>query len=291
MDKSAAVFFDGTTMDLRAALNWGVSRLGGGEDSRRDAEILLGHAAGKKRFELYASSPEDVPRGVFGRYAGFIARRLEGVPADYITGRTEFFSLPFYVDEGVLVPRKETEILVEAALRRLGPGHRVMEIGTGSGNIAVALAKLSGCRVLASDVSARAVGLAKKNAALNGVSGLIDFLQGDMFEPVRQSSPRGFDMIVSNPPYVRADEFGSLQPEVSRCEPRTALDGGDDGLRFFRVLAEESPYFLNRGGVLIMEMGRGQSVAVGGLLEAGGFEVQLFRDYSGVLRVAEGVLH
>ncbi len=279
-------------MDVKSALSWARDELGAPCSSAlgRDAELLLGAAAGKKRFELFMDSCAELSEEVFRKYAGFIERRRQSVPVDYILGRTEFMSLPFNVDDRVLIPRRETEILVERALKFLVSGQRLLDIGTGSGNIAVSSAYYSGCAVCASDVSGRALDSARANASLNGVSGLIEFFKGDMFEPFKESGLKDFDMIVSNPPYIRTGDMENLQEETARYEPPLALCGGEDGLSFYRRIANESPAFLREGGILLLETGYDQASAVSAMLRANGFAAGIIRDYSGIDRVVEAVL-
>lgn len=278
-------------MNVKSALEWAGDELGAPRSSAlgRDAEILLEAAAGKKRFELFMAPGAELSDEVFRRYSRFIERRRRFVPVDYILGRTEFMSLPFNVDENVLIPRRETEILAERALKRLGPGRKMLDVGTGSGNIAVSAAYYSGCAVCASDVCPRALDSARGNAALNGVVRLIEFFEGDMFEPLKERGVKGFDAIVSNPPYVREGDMGNLQEETARYEPRLALCGGEDGLDFYRRIAYEAPYFLREEGMLLLETGYDQASAVSGMLEARGFAVEIIRDYSGIERVVEAV--
>ena len=279
-------------MDIKSALTWGGEALGaaGQEAARRDAEILLEAAAGKRRFELFLDFSDELPVDVFHEYAGFIEKRARRMPVDYILGRTEFMSLPFYVDRGVLIPRKETEILVERALKTLDSRHKIIDLGTGSANIAVSAAFYSGCAVYASDVSGQAVETARANAALNGVSCRVKFFEGDMFEPFRENMLGDFDMIISNPPYIKTGDMENPQDESISYEPEIALDGGKDGLGFYRGIIRESPAFLKEGGLLLFETGYGQAAAVRAMLEERGFNSRAYKDYSGIDRVVEGLL-
>ncbi len=279
-------------MDVKSALSWARDELDAPCSSalRRDAELLLEAAAGKKRFELLMDSRAELSDEVFKRYAGFIERRRQSVPVDYILGRAEFMSLPFNVDDRVLIPRQETEILVERALKFLGSGQRLLDIGTGSGNIAVSAAYYSGCAVCASDVCGLALDSARGNASLNGVSGLIEFFEGDMFEPFKESGLKDFDMIISNPPYISTGDMENLQDETARYEPRLALLGGEDGLSFYKRIVNEAPAFLREEGILLLETGYDQASMVGGMLRANGFSAEIIKDYSGIDRVVEAVL-
>lgn len=279
-------------MDIRDALRWGRDELGAGRGSGlwRDAEILLEGAAGKRRYELFLNGSDRLTDAVLGKYREYIFKRRERVPVAYILGWAEFMSLPFRTDRRALIPRPETEILLERALGVLDKGSTVLDVGTGSGNIAVSAAFHSGCRVCASDISGEALGLARENAAVNGVQGRVEFFEGDMFQPFKERDLKGFDLVMSNPPYVRTGDLKSLQGEIRMYEPRLALDGGIDGLSFYGRLADEAPGFLNEGGAVILETGWGQGEAVAGMLGERGFSVRLLKDYSGVYRAVEGVM-
>ncbi|MDP3804501.1 MAG: peptide chain release factor N(5)-glutamine methyltransferase, partial [Candidatus Omnitrophota bacterium] len=190
-------------------------------------------------------------------------------PIQYIIGRTTFFGLEFLVNEDVFIPRPETEVLVEAVIdiaERRAPGvgrSRMLDLCTGSGNIAIALTKnITDCKIVASDISEEALVIAKKNASLNGVFDKIDFIRSDLFENIEGE----FDYLVSNPPYVAGYEFETLQKEVL-AEPRIAIDGGPDGLDFYRRIAEAAQRFLRNGGYLIMEIGFGQSHPIKEIIE------------------------
>jgi release factor glutamine methyltransferase len=278
--------------DLKSALSWGSSRLRSieGGCAEGDAERLLEAAAGKKRFEIFSDIPEDPGADVFSRYVVFINKRRMRVPVAYILGRTEFMSLPFIVDERVLIPRKETELLVERALETLSKNCRVLDLCTGSANIAVSTAYYSGCEVVAADISGDALDAARENARLNKVDGMIKFLCGDMFLPVEKAGLGDFDMIVSNPPYVRSSDIKNLQDEVAAHEPAAALDGGADGLNFYREIAFQSPNFLKPGGRLLLETGYDQAGEVRSILRERFPGAAIHKDYSGIDRIVEGVL-
>ncbi len=278
--------------DLKSALSWGKNQLCCVESgsAEGDAERLLEAAAGKKRFEIFNGIQEDAGGDVFARYAGFINKRRMRVPVDYILGRTEFMSLPFIVDERVLIPRKETELLVERALKTLSKDCRVLDLCSGSANIAVSVAYYAGCEVFAADISGEALDVARENARLNKVDGRIRFLCGDMFRPVEKAGLGDFDMIVSNPPYVRSADIKNLQDEVAAHEPAAALDGGADGLSFYREIADQSPNFLKPGGRLLLETGYDQAGEVQSMLRERFPGAALCKDYSGIDRIVEGVL-
>jgi len=266
----------------------------------------LTHTLGTQRAGLYARLHDPLPREHAEVFRRLVHRRAQREPLQYITGVREFWSLEFKVDPRVLIPRPETELVVEVALRlllqsalRFGltlplamhsalPMRRVLDVGTGSGCIAVALAKeLPQAEVWATDVSQDALAVASENARHHDVAERVQFCQGDMFAPVAEYH-EGFDLIVSNPPYIAHDDLAVLQPEVRNWEPRYALDGGVDGLDFCRRLLSEGPTYLRSGGWLVMEIGQGQSTEVMRLVRERRDLTESFcvPDYAGHTRVA-----
>lgn len=282
-------------MTLRECLAQGEAKLSAGphpDRARLDAEVLLLHVARLNRAALFARWKDEVNAEDAAQYQTLIRRRLAGEPIQYITGETEFYGLPFHVTRDVLIPRPETEHLVEKALelaRNLGaPGlaetweGRILDIGTGSCAIAVALAHhLPHARITATDVSTSALSLAEKNAKRNGVA--IRFLHGDLLAPVIGEH---FDLIVSNPPYVPAADRDTLAVEVRDYEPAQALFAGDDGLEVYRRLIPAAFHSLAHGGFLALEIGYGQSPAVQALLSSAGFhQIETTADLQGIPRV------
>ncbi len=212
-----------------------------------------------------------------------------GIPVQYITGEAEFMGFDFDVNPSVLIPRPETEILVErslALIEREGMAEPfILDLGTGSGAIAVSLTKLSpSCKIMASDVSEEALEVGRENAAANGVGDRIEFILSDFFERIPKNGK--FDLIISNPPYIPSEDYDSLPLEV-RSEPRIALDGGERGLEFYRKIIPESEKRLKRGGYLILEIGYGQTTAIRGLIESAGSyrDVEIIKDYNNIDRV------
>jgi release factor glutamine methyltransferase len=240
---------------------------------RLDAEVLLAHSIGGSKTELYGrlrTSLDPHLRDVFWQT---IRRRARREPVQYITGVQEFWSLEFRVNRHVLIPRPETELVVEVALDLLGSSAapRILDLGTGSACIAIALAsQLPQARLWACDVSTEALAVARENAVHHGLADRIVFMQADMRGRLSNGRPQGdvltcpstFDLIVTNPPYIAEPEFATLQAEVRDWEPRLALDGGRDGLDFYRRLLQDCPVRLRRGGWLVMEIGASQSEAV-----------------------------
>jgi len=266
----------------------GVRRLlGAGIDSARlDAELLLGCALGMSREELMVAATTKVSVAESDRYENLLRRRLNREPLAYITGQQEFWSLGFLVSGDVLVPRPETETLVERALKHLATinnreAPRILELGTGSGAIAVALAsELPQAEIVATEIAPAALEIAGRNASRNGVA--IRFLEGDLFTALDQELEKDFDLIVSNPPYIPRGEIAQLEAEVSRWEPRAALDGGVDGLDFYRRIAEEGPGYLRQGGAVAVEIGATMGSAALALFRnsAAYLDAQVYQDYS-----------
>lgn len=254
-----------------------------------ETELLFTHVLKCDRAGLYAQRGRALTPVESAFIADALQRRVNGEPLQYILGKADFMGMEFTVDKRVLIPRPETEILVETAIRYAGTGKKdcvIIDVGTGCGNIAVAIAKsLPSASVTAIDISPEALALAAENAAANGVGGKINFALGDMLADCRIPDA-ACSVIVSNPPYVLSHDVGRLQPEV-RHEPRVALDGGKDGLIYYRSLAVQAPRLLAPGGMLVLEMGFGLCDQVREVLEARGeFTVQeVINDYCGIERI------
>jgi release factor glutamine methyltransferase len=268
------------------------------ETARLDAEVMLGHALGLTRAGVYTHLATSLAPCQCERFWDLVQRRAQREPLSYITGVREFWSLELLVTPEVLIPRPETELVVDTGLQLLSRsqsrgrktyGLRILDIGTGSGCLAVVLAKeLPEAEVWAIDIEPAALTVAQHNAQRHQVSRRIHFQQSDLFSSL-SSTEEQFDLIVSNPPYIARSALSTLQPEVRDWEPRTALDGGDDGLDFYRRLVNETPSYLRSGGWLVMEVGAGQASDVLSLLHSDGnwhwperFSVQ---DYAGHERV------
>ena len=271
--------------------NWiqnGEARLRGSphpERARRDAETLLLHLIQRDRAFLAANPVSELSAEGAVRYYALIERRLGGEPIQYITGETEFYGLPFHVDRNVLIPRPETEHLVERVLS-LAAGFerlRIVDVGTGSGAIAIALAhKLPGAQVTAVDVSQAALAVARGNAERNHVGDRVRFLEGDLLGPIAGEQ---FDFVVSNPPYVAESDRDSLSVEVRDYEPSVALFAGS-GLEIYRRLIPAARAVLAGGGFLALEIGYGQDAAIAGLLADCEFEeIEFTADLQGIPRV------
>ena len=257
------------------------------EEAALDARLLLEHICGTDRNTLLVHGDREVSGQELQGYEAAIARRSQRIPLQQITGSQDFMGLNFRVNEHVLVPRQDTEILVEEVLRELQDGMRVLDLCTGSGCILISLLHYSNyCQGVGLDISREALEVACQNGtALLGTDKEYTFLESDLFEKVEGR----YDIIVSNPPYIRREEIDTLMPEVRDHEPRQALDGGEDGLDFYRRIAAGSPAYLNGGGRLYLEIGCDQGDAVQELLLQQGFrEVNVVQDYGGLDRVVCG---
>jgi release factor glutamine methyltransferase len=258
-----------TVWTIKALLAWTTEFLAkkGIENPRADAQILLGHVLGYTKTYLTVNYDEQPSEANRNRFKELIQRRVAGWPVAYLVGSRGFYSLDFEVNPAVLIPRPDTETLVLEALTFLKPrtAPAVLDLGTGSGCIAVTIThEKKDARVTAVDVSPDALDVAKRNAEKNGVADRVTFLQGDLFGPVPAGTT--FDLIVSNPPYIAHGEFPTLQPEVRDHEPRGALDGGADGLDFYRRIAAAAGSYMKPGGMLMLEIGSTQEESVRAIL-------------------------
>ena len=280
------------SMTIGDAIAWGTSLLDESDSipaarSRSDATLLLRHVLGIPHAEMYAYRERPLTALQTEVFNAQIQQRLRGVPVQYIIGEQEFFGLPFHVTRDVLIPRPETEHLVEAAIARLKdlPIARIADVGTGSGAIAVALAhSLSDAEVVALDISPAALAVAAENAKQNGVAGRIRFLESDLLGAVANER---FDAIVSNPPYVADWERKSLPAEVREYEPAQALFAGPTGLDVYRRLVPDALSLLVSGGWLMIEIGQGQRDAVRALISDTDWDgVEFLPDLQRIPRVA-----
>ncbi len=262
------------------------------ENPRLNAEVLLAFQLGVKRISLYLNFDQPLTEDEISGYRSLIRRRLKHEPLQYITGIQEFWSLPFRVSPQVLIPRPETEILVEQVIHLTKASNgksrlRILDLGTGSGIIAIAVAKeMPEAFVVSTDISGEALTLARTNALKHGLKDRILFLQGDLLEPFA-TGMAPFDLIVSNPPYVRSQEIQGLSPEVADYEPRLALDGGKDGMDYLKRIIARAPRYLRPGGWLLLEMSPNQiEPAIAGVLETTVYQdVKTVEDYSHLKRV------
>jgi len=265
------------------------------DNPRLNAETLLSCVLNLDRLGIYLSdtllSAEE-----FHRYRELLRQRAQRIPLQYITGETDFYSVTLSVDRRTFIPRPETEVLVEALLERLRSRDgelEVADVGTGCGAIAVSMAReLRNVRVYATDISGDALSLAKKNAFRNGVAPKVRFLEGDALSPLEEMELVGrLDAMASNPPYIPSEALDSLPEEVRLHEPRIALDGGPEGLYFYRRVIPEAGRFLKKGGILAFEVGDGQAGKVCELMGATGDfgDPERVRDLNGIERVVLAV--
>jgi release factor glutamine methyltransferase len=277
-------------MTVRDILNESTKSLAAADipSARLDAEVLLSFCLGCDRLEFYKNPDINISETKLTLFRNLIARRLQWEPVAYITGRKEFWSFALEVNSSVLIPRPDTEIIVEEALgiyrNFTSLPLRILDIGTGSGAIALALAlEIAGAKVVATDISMAALNLAKKNANSMGLKERIDFRQGNLFEPVDGL----FDIIVSNPPYIAANDYEELPVSVRVFEPREALFAGVSGLEFYEKLIYSAAGFLQKNGWLLLEIGAKQEAGVRGIIKGSGFydSIEMRTDYAGLPRV------
>ncbi|MCD6472057.1 peptide chain release factor N(5)-glutamine methyltransferase [Candidatus Aerophobetes bacterium] len=292
---------------IKKVLDWTAKyfKKEGVENSRLNAEILLAYLLKKTRLDLYLQFDQPLSSSELTSFRNLIIRRSQHIPLSYITGEKDFMDFKFKVSPDVYIPRPETEILVEEATKVIknlklkadkesnsSKGIIVVDLGTGCGNIAISLAReLKNGKVYAIDISSSALSIAIKNAKLCNTEKKIEFLLGDLFTPLEKMDLKGkVDLIVSNPPYVTTKEMDSLPLEVKK-EPRIALEGGEDGLNFYKKIIQKSPQFLNKGGVLALEIGYSQAKKVKELFSAQKkfHSLQFISDYEGKQRIVFAV--
>lgn len=253
-------------------------------DAKNDAWLLLAMACKIDHTYYYMHMDDELTEEQIAEFESIIKKRSERVPLQYITGEQEFMGLPFKVNSNVLIPRQDTETLVEEVLLFLEPNMRVLDLCTGSGCIIISLMKhMKGITGFGIDISKQALLVAKENAKANGVE--VEFEKSDLFDQVSES----FDVIVSNPPYIPSDVIPTLEPEVCSYEPYQALDGKEDGLYFYRKIVKDCRSHLNPGGALFLEIGHDQGEDVSQMLRYAGFKtVEVKKDLAGNDRVVIG---
>lgn len=273
-------------MTFREAFAYGEEQLNtaGIVDARTDAWLLLTFICKIDRTFYYSHMDEEMSKAQFAEYENVLGKRIEHVPLQYITGEQDFMGLPFHVNEAVLIPRQDTETLVEEALKVIRPGMKVLDMCTGSGCILISILKnVVDVEGFGYDISKQAINVAKENAKLNNVTAA--FERSDLFDSVIDT----FDVIVSNPPYIPTDVIAGLMPEVAVYEPFHALDGKEDGLYFYRKIVKECKEYLKPEGKLLFEIGHDQGEAVSQLMMEAGFkDVKVVKDLAGNDRVVIG---
>ena len=256
------------------------------EDADNDAWLLFSYVTHISRAMFLAERRARVPEEQLERYEALLVQRAAHIPLQHLTGEQEFMGFPFHVSHHVLVPRQDTEVLVEEALGVIKAGDHVLDLCTGSGCIAISLWKLcAGLTVDAADLSAEALAVAKENA--KALDAAVSFFQGDLFEAVADRP--AYDCIVSNPPYIRTEVIETLSEEVRVHEPYQALDGKEDGLYFYRKIIRNAGSYLKPGGYLLFEIGYDQAEAVSMLMQKQDYEeIEVIRDLAGLDRVVKG---
>ena len=262
---------DGTKMLTQAGI----------DEAELDARYILEYITGLNSAQYFIHSEDIIEKNKAEEFFRLIERRSKRIPLSYVIGTRDFFGLTFKVDENVLIPEQETELLVEEVIK-YSEGKSVLDMCTGSGCIAISIALFGKpSKVAASDISEKALEVARENAK-SLKAGEISFIQGDMFENVTDK----FDIIVSNPPYIETGETDELMPEVRDYIPRLALDGDIDGLKFYRIISKEAVKKLNKNGRIFYEIGYNQSRAVASILFENGFtDITVIKDYSGLDRI------
>lgn len=273
-------------MTYREAIDMGeqILKEQGIADAKTDAWLLLAMACKIDRNFYYLHMNEDILEEQRQEYTFVLKKRAEHIPLQYITGEQEFMGHRFLVNSNVLIPRQDTEVLVEEALKKIRPGMDVLDMCTGSGCIIISILKnVSNVNAVAADISKQALIVAKENAKLNEV--LVRFETSNLFDHIKGE----FDVIVSNPPYIRTDEILKLMPEVRDFEPINALDGKEDGLYFYRRIIDEGQNYLKPKGYLMFEIGYDQGEEVSRLMQQAGYsEIKVIKDLAGLDRVVIG---
>ncbi len=272
------------------------------EGAAREAEIILIHCLKTDKPAFFRDNP-DIPKNVMRKIDASLKRRAKREPLQYILGYVDILGLKIKIGKGVLIPRPETELLAEKAIKTVTSYElevtskdknsslvtrrqslSILDLCTGSGCLALALAKeFPHAKVYGTDISGDAISYAKRNAEINRIKN-VTFLKGSLFEPIRELSI--FDLIISNPPYIKRDDIDNLQPEIKEWEPVEAVDGGKDGLDYYRLIIPGAKNYLEKNGYLMLELGINQADAVRGIAEQVGFkDISFIRDYAGIVRI------
>lgn len=266
----------------------------GVESARMNAELLLAHILECQRLDLYLRFNQPLNTIETNTYRDFINRRGNFEPYQYIVGDVEFYGLKFFVDKNVLIPRQETEILIETILEKSPKDEelKILDIGTGSGNIPISLAiNLPEAKVISVDVSQEAIKIAEQNRELHDLKSRVGFIQSDILKDKLEKYNNTFDIIVSNPPYVEKTEFKNLQKEITEFEPEIAVTDFDDGLKFYKEISGKSKALLKENGMLFFEVGEGQAEDVKDIMRENGFQnVEIQKDLSEIERVVSGTM-
>ncbi len=274
-------------MEYGALYRLGVEKLKEAQikEAELDARLLLEEVCGTNRNDLLVHEKNPVLEENYNCYVNYIEKRSQHIPLQHILGYQEFMGLHFVVTPDVLIPRQDTETLVEEVMRFLHDGMRILDVCTGSGCILLSLLKYSNdCKGTGCDLSEKAVSVAEENARALGISA--EFVQSDLFENITGR----YEIIVSNPPYIASEEIPALMEEVREHDPLMALDGGKDGLYFYREIIKQAGDYLYPGGMLFFEIGCGQAADVSGYMRQAGYQdITICKDLSGLDRVVSGV--
>ena len=266
------------------------------ENPRLNVELLLSHSLNITRVQLYVQFEKPLTETELANFKKLFQRRLQHEPLQYIIGETEFYGLKFFVDERVLIPRPETEILIEEVIQqsKTFPEKEIiniLDIGTGSGNIAITLAEhILNANIIAIDISNNALDVAKENARRNEVETKVEFLCDDLFNLKSEIKNLKFDILVSNPPYISEEEFSFLQPEIKNYEPTIATTDNSDGLSFYRRISDLGKERLSENGMIIVEVAYNQSERVKNIFANAGYKnISTRKDYNGIERIVTGM--
>ncbi len=275
-------------MTIRELLNQGIRELksAGFTEAESDARLLLEYLCGIDRARLLSDGDSEVSQEDVACYNDAITRRLSHEPVQYITGYQNFMGLEFRVSSGTLIPRQDTETLVEEVLRHNMDGNRILDMCTGTGCILLSILKYSnGCIGIGADIDSDAILTARENSRELGIEAT--FVESDLFENI--NNDRCYDIIVSNPPYIRSDVIAELMPEVRDYEPVKALDGAEDGLDFYRRIMNAAGEYLKKEGMIFFEIGYDQATDVCNIMQNAGFEdIEVVKDLAGLDRVVKG---
>lgn len=285
-------------MEINELLKLGVKELGKREylDPISESIIILSYLQNVDKSYIYTHGNEEVNREIVDKFLDFIEKRKEGWPLSYILKEKEFYGLNFYIEEGVLVPRPDTEILVEWIINKVNEEFKneyldIVELGTGSGCIALTLAYyLENIKIFAVDIDDKALKVAKINRDKFKLNNKVKFYKGDLFNGIKTLQLEGkVDIIVSNPPYIPTEDISKLQIEVRKHEPKNALDGGESGFSYYEKIVPDSKEYLKREGILAVEIGYNQGIYVKRLFNENGFkDIYIIKDFQGLDRVVVG---
>lgn len=263
------------------------------ESARMNAELLLSHILSCKRLDLYLRFNQPLNKKETDVYREYITRRANSEPYQYIVGDAEFYGLKFFVDRNVLIPRQDTEILIDVILEKFSTESdlKILDIGTGSGNIPISLAiNLLESKIISIDISHKAIKVAEKNRELHNLKSRVGFIKSDILTDSLEKYNHTFDIVVSNPPYITSKDMADLQREVIDFEPRGALTDDGDGLKFYREISKKAKNLLVESGMLFFEVGEGQAEAVKEIMLKNGFtNIKIKKDLAEIKRVVSGV--